>query len=237
MANKRAQDKVQKVEQKAPQAVPQEQPKVSPEVERKVNAYISALSKLMHGKETKNHVYKMLQSGEPMVTIPRSAIEINRQAEEAFKRGGATPDLDTLFAGSQFLILDLIEIGNAGGFFQLDPQDPNVLGPLVQSTVQPYVEEGLKNGTIDPVELQNKIEPMLTDEQRAQGGLMAQEQGMSMEANQGTAMETYRRQGILDERGRNADMVAKAKIKQGQRAEQAAPQQQPQGQQGVLQNG
>jgi len=161
MANKRAQDKVQKVEQKAPQAVPQEQPKVSPEVERKVNAYISALSKLMHGKETKNHVYKMLQSGEPMVTIPRSAIEINRQAEEAFKRGGATPDLDTLFAGSQFLILDLIEIGNAGGFFQLDPQDPNVLGPLVQSTVQPYVEEGLKNGTIDPVELQNKIEPLI----------------------------------------------------------------------------
>jgi len=187
-----------KVGQEVEQGMPQEE--LDPKEKAEVEAYVSGLSKLLHGKETKSQVYEMLKSGQPEKTIPATALQINEQMEGAFKNKGHKPSMTTLVASAQFLVTDLIEIGNAGGFFQINPEDANVIGPILTNTMQPYIEKGLADGSIDPVELQALIEPMMSDEAKSEGLRVAGEQGMSATPGVSQAMGTNSKQAVLKDR-------------------------------------
>jgi len=232
MSNQLRGMKRQAQQQGVMEEVPQEgqppQEPVDPKVQQQVEAYVSALSKLLHGKDTKEQVYSMLQSGPPEKSIPAAAMQINDQAEVAFKKGGGKVGLDTLAAAAQFLVGDLIEIGNAGGFFEVNPEDPEMLKMLMMDTMQPYIERGLANGTIDPIELQKKVEPLMNPEAKQHFGAMGQEGGIPSEPNEGTAMESYANDKVQQSRkGMEREMMQQ---------QQAQPQPAPQGQ-GVMTNG
>jgi len=172
-----------------------------PESDEGVEKYIGLLSKMLHSPQTKEGVYGMLQAGDPMQSIPSTALAINSQAEQAFVKKGGKPSLNTLSAGAQFLVNDLVEIGNAGGFFQINLEEGNVAHDLMLATMQPYIEKGLKDGSIDPVELQQIAEPLMNEMEQGEGSRMYGEgEGLPMEADERTAMETYRSQGVLGER-------------------------------------
>ncbi len=176
--------------------------KVNKKLEQQSQAYMGALSKVMHGPDTKEMVYGMLQAGDPMKTIPQTALAINEEVEGAFKKKGGKPSLDILGQAAGFLVQDLVEIGNAAGFFNLDPENEEIMTALVSNTMQPYLEKGIKDGSIDPIELQAKTEPLLTEEGRAQGLAMGAERGIDAEAGDRQVAESYRREGVLAERGR-----------------------------------
>jgi hypothetical protein len=152
-------------------------------------AYISGLMKLLHSKDTAPHVEEMLKSGPPEQTIPATALQINGQMEEA---AGQKPPLETALIAGVYLVQDLIEIGNAAGYFEL--QDPEQMKPILQTTMQQYIEAGLQDGTIDPVELQEKVEPLMDEEQRATGMQAAELTGIPKAPTQETAMSAYGRQ-------------------------------------------
>lgn len=205
---------------KEPVQAPEQE--LTPQQEHEVKTYISILSKMLHGEKTKASVYEMLKAGDPMQTIPTIALQVNDQAEQVLKQQGGKPTLDTLVAGAQFLINDLVEIGNAGGFFEINIEDPNVAGPLLTNTMQPYIEKGLKDGSIDPVELQELVEPMMSEDARAQGMQIANENGMTESAGITQAVGTS-----------NANAVrADRKVQDGQRRQAMG-----QPQQGVMQGG
>ncbi len=180
-----------------------------------VDRYVGLLSKLLHSPDTRDMVSQMLAQGDPMMTIPETALTVNDQAEMMYKQNGQKPDLDTLAAGSQFLINDLVEIGNAGGLFNLDLSDDELSMKLLKDTMQPYIQKGLKDGSIDPVELQKKVEPLMKEAGNYDQGMMLAEQGgIPSGPTSDTAAESYRRQGIMTERNKAKKNVVQEKKKE-----------------------
>lgn len=177
-----------------------EQPPMDPKLEREVQAYVMGLSKMLHGKQTQPQVVSMLKSVEdPSKSIPQIALLVNDQMEQAVKGKGKKPSLDVLLGAAQFLVGDLIEMGNAMGVFQLETEEQ--IAPILQSTMQTYIEKGLKDGSVDPIELQKKVEPMMPEQDRIKALEIAKAEGLPTEPNQLTAMEAYARkreqQGML----------------------------------------
>ena len=158
------------------------------ELSKTDKVYVSGLMKLMHSKKTAPVIDEMLAAGPPEETIPQVALMINEQMESAFKQKQKV-ELETLLTGGMYLVSDLIEIGNTGGFFQVE--DEEQVRDITQATFQTYIEKGLKEGTIDPVELQSKVEPLLNEQQKGLGGQFGGEHGVPTQPNEETAMEVY----------------------------------------------
>lgn len=173
------------------QDAPEEQ-KIDPKIQREAEAYILGLSKMLHSKNTSPKVQEMLKAGDPQETIPEVAMLVNDQMEQAATKGGKKPSLDTLVAASQFLVGDLIEIGNASGAFKLESEDEVAM--VLQNTMQKYIEKGLADGSLDPIELQKKTEPLMSEEHRNAGLRGAEASGVPTEPSQMTAMEAYAKQ-------------------------------------------
>lgn len=187
------------------QAPPTEEPQAAPPMEREQaeppmkgeqqemskadQAYISGLMKLLHGKQTAPMIEEMLQSGPPEKSIPTAALTVNDQMEQAV---GKKPPLETCLIAGVYLVQDLIEIGNTAGWFEV--VEEKQIQSILQDTMQQYIEKGLKDGSIDPVELQEKIEPLMTEDQRATGLQAAEMTGVPTQANEQTVMSAFGRQ-------------------------------------------
>jgi hypothetical protein len=152
-------------------------------------AYVNALMKMLHDKQMSPQVVKMLSAGEPQDTIPKTALMLHDMLEKKVRERGKPPSLDTLFVAGTYLVSDLIEIGNAAGVFDLQTEEETQ--PIVQSVFQKYIQKGLKDGTIDPVELQTKVEGLLSPEDKVGGLQIAKQVGLPPEPDQHTAMEVY----------------------------------------------
>lgn len=174
-----------------PQGQPQGQQEGQSEgqLDKKSQAYITGLSRMLHNSKTSKNILEMLKSGEPQDTISTTALTVNSQMEKRVTQAGKKPDLDVLLNAAVFLVGDLIEIGNAAGIFQI--QDEQEIGQILQNTLQTYIEDGLKNGTVDPVELQHAVEPLMDEDHRAMGMEAANMSGIPQEANESTAMQSY----------------------------------------------
>lgn len=159
------------------------------ELSKADQAYLSGLMKLLHSKETAPSVEEMLKSGPPEKTVPVVALQINSQMEEAVAK---KPSLETSLIAGTYLVQDLIEIGNTAGYF--DIQDEESIRPILQDTIQQYIEKGLADGSIDPVELQEKVEPLMSEDQKATGMQAAELTGVPTAPTQDTAMAAYGRQ-------------------------------------------
>lgn len=192
-----------------PKEVPVEQPqedqKLDPKIEKEMQSYIMGLSKILHGQKTQPQVVQMLKSGgDPEKLVPQVALLVNDQMEQAVTGKGKKPSLETLVGASQFLVGDLIEMGNAMGIFQVET--PEQVEPILKNTMQAYIEKGLKDGSLDPIELQQKVEPLMSEEHRALGMEAAKRSGVPEAPSQMTAMEAYARQreqkGMLKRGGR-----------------------------------
>jgi hypothetical protein len=193
------------------QATPREESKVASGVlsgdpEQKMNkqqeVYIGALMRVLHDKQTTPMVQEMLKAGPPEKTIPRITMEVNDMMQQTIARKGGQPaDLETIFLGGVYVVSDLIEIGNAGGFFKVN--DEGQVKEILQTTIQTYVERGLKDGSIDPVELQAITEPLMEDSDKEEGIAYAKKEGLSMQADQDVAMEAFGqkkyREGMLQQ--------------------------------------
>ena len=130
----------------------------------------------------------MLKSSPPEKSIPQTALTVNTQFEKKAKSAGKEPELQTVLLAGVYLVQDLVEIGNNAGIFEIPTEE---MGTYLQATIQEYVQKGLKDGTIDPVELQAAIEPMMEEQHKALGMEAAGRTGIPLEANQQTAMESY----------------------------------------------
>ena len=161
-----------------PQRTPKDQP-VNPEDQKKrdkIDSYVVALMYELHGSETRDDVLDILKNGkDPYIGIPEAAMAVNDAAVAKFEQNGVKVDLNTQFNASQFLINDLMEIGSKFGFFEVTQDD---FAPLLEDSLQTYVERGLKDGTIDPVELQLTAEKFTTENQRIAGLYHGQENGV-----------------------------------------------------------
>ncbi len=151
---------------------------MSPKDQQELESYTTVMMDLIHNKATSKDILNMLKSGEPTQTVPATALQVNAMAENIVKQGtGALPTTPVLLGGSVYVVSDLIETGNASGVFNI--QDEQEVVQIYQDTLQQYIQQGIKQGTIDPVELQQSVEPMLNEEQRQVGTEIGQQAGVA----------------------------------------------------------
>ena len=203
-----------------PAGNPTEEPQTTPEdqkVQDRIDSYVVALMNELHGSETRDDVLDILKNGkDPYIGIPEAAMAVNDAAVAKFEQNGVEVDLNTQFNASAYLVNDLMEIGSKFGFFEVTQDD---FAPLLEDSLQTYIERGLKDGTIDPIELQLTAESFTSENQRIAGLYYGQENGVPPAPQQ---------QQIIHQLQQNAarEATAKEKKKQAVAAGQLQQQQQ-----------
>lgn len=162
---------------------------VSKKEQREIDFYNTGLAKLLHSKETRNDVFEMLKSAPPEQSIPHTALQVNKLLEEKTRSKNKPPSLTVLINACLYLVSDLIEIGNAGGAFQIDSEDQ--VQSILKDTIEMYIKDGVKKGTVDPVEVQAAAEQYMPEEDRMMALEAGQQAGIPVEAGQQAAMESY----------------------------------------------
>ena len=143
---------------------------LSPAVQKEMEAYRTILNKILHPKDTRTEVLGMLESGDMEMAVPMAALQIDKMAADST---GGKVSTEARLGGGVYIVSELIELGMASGYW---PQPTEEEAQLVfQDTLQDYVEVGLKDGTIDPIELQQGTEGLLNPEQSQMGMQMGQE--------------------------------------------------------------
>jgi len=162
--------KEQQVENTSPSPQPVELP---PKKQEMVDDYSAMMKSMIYSDETHKEVVDMLR-GNPMVTVPLTSNFINQQAENVTKKTSNPVDLEIVLNSSLFLIPELINLGNTAQLFDKPVEGEQEFKGVVQKSMQMYIQRGIKDGSIDPIELQQQVEPLMGKDQRNQ---MLQEGG------------------------------------------------------------
>ena len=200
------------------QGVAPEKQKIPPKLQRELDVYNTSTMQLIHSQETRGPVVDMLKSAPIEQSVPSTALYINEQLESKMK-----PSTDVVLANSVTLVSDLLELSEAAGISAV-PDEAGIKN-IYQDTLQSYIEKGIKGKTIDPVELQKSVEPLMNKEQRAMGM-----QGANQGSLPGAPTNEMASQKMVEDAV--AKEQAKAKEHQGLMqglAENAVPGKKPQG--------
>jgi hypothetical protein len=192
-------------------------PKIQ-EIIKKAKGYETVLKNLIHGNKTRDEVIEMLKAGGDAITsVPQAAMTINDMGLATMKQGGITVEPSVQMVASAYLIDDLMELGEASQAFTLEEGSVDA---IMEDTYQMYIERGLTDKSIDPIQLQLEAEQAMTEEQTAAGLVMGGGE-LPMRPTQQAMTEQYA-QGKVNTKV-NA-MEASAAKKQGQEKQQALTQ-------------
>lgn len=149
---------------------------------------------MMHNEGTSQQIVQMLGAGDPQMTIPKTAATVNGQVMQAYQQRGKPLSLENQLANSIIIGAELVEIGNAAGIFEVTEREaPAVL----EKSSKAVIQQGLKNGTIDPVELQELTNDGMPERMKGMG--LANESTPN-ERDDGVAMEQYAQKRVAQDR-------------------------------------
>lgn len=162
---------------------------VTPEMQAKSDAYVTTLMHMMHNPKTAKSVQDMLKAAPPEQSIPSVTLQLNQAAEGSFSKGGKLEDQVKL-TGAMYTVLDLAEIGNTGNLWgkKLGEKDIQV---CLQEVLTRYIHSGLKDGSIDPIELQAEAEKLFNDKQKEVGSSIQKEAGLPDAPTTSMGIDTY----------------------------------------------
>lgn len=169
------------------QELDQDQMKAKDEIEK----YNTVLMTLLHSEKTRDKVMDILSSGQGDIftSVPQAAVTVNDMGVNLMGQSGGVVSPGTQLGSSQYLIEDLIQLGMAKGLWE-EPTEEELLG-LVEDTIQIVIERGLADGSIDPIQLQLEVEPLMNEDQKRVGVMMQEEQSMASEPSQEAVVDQY----------------------------------------------
>lgn len=178
---------------------------IPPAKKKQYEDYVDTLMYVLHNEESADSVMDMLAADDPRKSVPNAVLMVQSKVDEGLKKKGVTVPNDTKVAGAGYLVSDLVQMGNASNAWegQMDDQDTSL---LFQDSIQKHIEVGLKDGTLDPVKLQQEVEPLMTEEQRAQGLAYGQELGVAAEPTGGMAVNQIVDRKLSKEREKTDQM-------------------------------
>jgi hypothetical protein len=163
----------------------------NPEVKQTIEQakqYEVVLINLIHGKQTRDKVINMLKSNpDPFIAIPETVMTINDMGVGMMKKGGIKVPEGVQLVASQFLISDIVELGNASKSWE-NPVGEDQVPALIEDSYQKYIERGLNDKTIDPIQLQLEAQKAMTPEQATAGAMFGQREGIPMQPQQGAML-------------------------------------------------
>jgi len=155
---------------------------VPPEQLKQLKTITAAMTDMLYNPKTKGAVQKMLSNGPPEMTVPNTVLTVFKRFEDTMAQKNGPMSLDMKLPVGVSLFSEVMELGKA---MQVIPASMTMesSGPLLKKTMQDYVQAGLKDKSIDPIELQQKVEPLLTENDRSRGLQMANEGGVPAQLN------------------------------------------------------
>lgn len=190
----------EQVEQVEDSLVNEDAAEISPAQQMQIDAYSDNATLVIFSKESQDAILQSLQTGQnPMDAVAKTANIINKRLQSSLEKEGEKMTEISLVLGAAHLVSELIVLGEAAGLFTMTPEQR--LESFRQTLMQ-YFAAGLKDGSIDPVELQKTIEPLMNQEQRQAGQEFADKSGImkTPPANSGMFrgnQQQGQRQGIL----------------------------------------
>jgi len=140
---------------------------LAPEQLAQVEAYTDNATKMLYSPKTQPAWLQELQaSNNPIENIAETANHLHKILQAGLEKTGEQMTDQTMFLGATHLVSELNVLADAAGLFTLDEKQRM---DSLQLTLLLYFKRGIDDGTIDPVELQKDLEPLLTDEQRQMG--------------------------------------------------------------------
>lgn len=186
--------------------------------------YMTVVVHLMYSKEMKAHTLAMIKSSDdPFITVPTAVNQVIKDTDKIFAKQGINITNEIRLAASQVILNDIIEIGRSQQIFDVTEEE---IPQLMEDVMQMYIENGLKDGSIDPIQLQIDGEKLMTKEQLAGGQAFAAKGGIPLSLSQQQMTEQYG-----NSRARQARIEAEDKFSR-ERARTVQQQQQPQPQGG-----
>jgi hypothetical protein len=163
---------------------------VDPETQAQIDAYIMTLMQVIHSDETGGSMVELLKAAPPEQSVPQAALEANGLVENIMSKKGKKPKDEVKMAGMIYLTADLVELGNAANAWEQPVPEDQVV-PLFQNTLQKYIHKGLKDGSIDPIELQAQTEPLLNEKQMSIGAQSASALGLPASPTAEMGIDAY----------------------------------------------
>lgn len=192
----------EQVEQVEDSIINEDNAEISPAQQMQIDAYSDNATMVIFSGESQDAILQSLQTGKnPMDAVAKTANIINKRLQESLQKEGEQMTEITLCLGAAHMVSELVVLADAAGLFKMTVEQR---AEAYRQTLMQYFAAGLKDGSIDPVELQKTIEPLMSQEQRQAGQDFADKSGMmkTPPANSGMfrgnqQQEHPQRQGIL----------------------------------------
>ena len=167
---------------------PEELDNVPPEQREQLEMINGMMTDMIYNPKTKEAVQGMLTDVPPEQGIPRAVNMIMTQFENFTRQQSGELPLEMKFASGMNAFGEITEMAQAMGKLPKDMTEEQT-EPLLKATMEQYVMKGLKDKTIDPIELQLKVEPLLTPEEQLMGRQMGDQYGVPGQPTQQMANE------------------------------------------------
>jgi len=170
------QDDPQATSQVEGELVNEEAAEIGPAQQMQIDAYSDNATLVVFSEQSQPAILQSLQTGEnPIDSIAKTANLIHKRLQSSLEKEGEKMTEITMCLGAAHLVAELIVLAEAAKLFTLENKDRL---EAYRHTLMQYFAAGLKDGSIDPVELQKTIEPLMSDEQRAFGEQQMQQSGI-----------------------------------------------------------
>lgn len=196
-------------------------PQISKQMQGEIDIYISTAMNVMYNDETNPELVALLKSSPPETSVPHAVNQISDMIDGAIKKDGRKVDPSVKMAGMMYITSDLIELGNASKAFDKPLTMEKDFQPLLQSSLQKVIYAGLRDGSIDPVELQAQTEPLLNEQQTAVGFEAAKSLGLppSPTAEMGIDMTIQNKTRPLEQENKRLKGLLSKRAQQGERVQ------------------
>lgn len=147
---------------------------------RQVEDVTAMYMNLIHSEDTRDSIMQTLKSQQnPAKAVSATANMLFKRVDaQTQKRRTKIPN-DVKIAAAQYVVVDLVNLGNASGAWEQPIPESEVPG-IFQKVVQDYLHQAIRNKTIDTTELQRDIESLMTDDQKATGVKLGQSSGVDI---------------------------------------------------------
>jgi len=153
---------------------------LGPGQQAQLDAYMDNATLAVFSEKTQPGILQMLQADKNKVkAVATTAFNVHTQLESGLQQTGEKMTEITMCLGAAHLVSELVVLAKAAKLYELTPEERL---EAFRHSVMKYFETGLKNGTIDPVELQKTIEHLMSREQKEYGLQQMEKSGISKTA-------------------------------------------------------
>lgn len=192
---------------------------VSPELQHKMDTYNTALMHIIHNPKTSKSVVEMLKAAPPEQSIPEISLQLTKTVSDSFQKKGEKVEDAVKLCGAMYMISDLSEIGNTARLWE-KPVAEGDISNLLTSVVTKYIHSGLRDKSIDPIQLQADAEDLFNDKQKEVGNQMKEKLGLPDGPTASMGIDVYAQRKMAPLQEENAELKQRLSMQQ----QQAQPQ-------------